>query len=210
MNNRKEEIIMATLKLAAENGLGTVSMQQIADKVGITKASLYNHFSSRDEIVKEMYEVIRKASREKTDAGKIDYDIISDKLSLRDFLKGTVGSYRKMVSDPHMYMFYKIIMSERSINSTAADIMVMETKTMINATKAIFYALQVKGIADFYDVDTAALSFAMGVHSIIDYEFDLKYAGKDVDNQMMSNYIDEFCRIYGKKKEEKGNEKKTD
>ncbi len=210
MNNRKEEIVMATLKLAAENGLGTVSMQQIADKVGITKASLYNHFSSRDEIVKEMYEVIRKASREKTDAGKIDYDIISDKLSLRDFLKGTVGSYRKMVSDPHMYMFYKIIMSERSINSTAADIMVMETKTMINATKAIFYALQVKGIADFYDVDTAALSFAMGVHSILDYEFDLKYAGKDVDNQMMSNYIDEFCRIYGKKKEEKGNEKKID
>ena len=179
MNNRKEEIVMATLKLAAENGLGTVSMQQIADKVGITKASLYNHFSSRDEIVKEMYEVIRKASREKTDAGKIDYDIISDKLSLRDFLKGTVGSY-------------------------------METKTIINSTKAIFYALQVKGIADFYDVDTAALSFAMGVHSILDYEFDLKYAGKDVDNQMMSNYIDEFCRIYGKKKEEKGNEKKID
>ena len=203
MNNRKEEIVMVTLKLAAENGLGTVSMQQIADKVGITKASLYNHFSSRDEIVKEMYEVIRKASKEKADAGKIDYDIISDKLSLRDFLKETVGSYRKMVSDPHMYMFYKIIMSERSINSTAADIMVMETKTMINATKAIFYALQVKGIADFYDVDTAALSFAMGVHSILDYEFDLKYAGKDVDNKMMSNYIDEFCRIYGKKKEKK-------
>lgn len=203
MNNRKEEIIMATLQLASENGLGTVSMQQIAEKVGITKASLYNHFSSRDEIVKEMYEVIRKASKEKADSGKIDYDMISDKLSLKDILAGAVGSYRKMVSDPKMYMFYKIIMSERSINCVAADIMVMETKTMINATKAIFYALQVKGIADFNDVDTAALSFAMGVHSILDYEFDLDYAGKEVDDKMMNNYLDEFCRIYGKKKEEK-------
>ena len=54
MNDRKNEIIKATLELAAENGLGTVSMQQIANKVGITKASLYNHFSSRDEIVEEM------------------------------------------------------------------------------------------------------------------------------------------------------------
>ena len=52
MNDRKNEIIKATLELAAESGLGTVSMQQIASKVGITKASLYNHFSSRDEIVR--------------------------------------------------------------------------------------------------------------------------------------------------------------
>lgn len=35
--NRKEEIIMATLELAAEKGLGSVSMNMIADKVGIKK-----------------------------------------------------------------------------------------------------------------------------------------------------------------------------
>ena len=44
MSSRRNEIIQATLALAADNGLGTVSMQQIADRVGITKASLYNHF----------------------------------------------------------------------------------------------------------------------------------------------------------------------
>ena len=52
--NRKEEFVYATLDLAAENGLGTVSMQQIAPKVGITKASLYNQFSSKEEIVSAM------------------------------------------------------------------------------------------------------------------------------------------------------------
>ena len=60
MKNRKQDIIQATLELAAENGLGTVSMQQIADRVGITKASLYNHFSSREKIVEEMYEQLRE------------------------------------------------------------------------------------------------------------------------------------------------------
>lgn len=35
--NRKEEIILVTLELAAENGLSNVSMAQIAEKNGNTK-----------------------------------------------------------------------------------------------------------------------------------------------------------------------------
>ncbi len=38
MSGRREEIVLATLELASENGLRSVSMQQIADRVGITKA----------------------------------------------------------------------------------------------------------------------------------------------------------------------------
>ena len=52
--NRKEEILHATLTLAAENGMKGVSMSQIADKVGIKAPSLYNHFKSKDDIIKEM------------------------------------------------------------------------------------------------------------------------------------------------------------
>ena len=47
---------------------------------------------------------------------------------------------------------------------------------MINATKTLFYALQVKGIADFVNPDVAATSFAMTVHAILDHEFDLMFA----------------------------------
>ena len=53
--NRKEEIIIATLKLAAEKGLGNVSMNMIADSIGIKKPSLYNHFKSKEQLVQEMY-----------------------------------------------------------------------------------------------------------------------------------------------------------
>ena len=44
--NRKEEILLVTLELAAENGLSNVSMAQIAEKIGIKKPSLYNVFKS--------------------------------------------------------------------------------------------------------------------------------------------------------------------
>ena len=198
MKNRKEEIIRATLELAAGNGLGTVSMQQIADKVGITKASLYNHYSSREEIVDAMYEYLRGISKEKANIGKPDYDNLKPGTPLRDVLTFSVNSYKTIVKDPQMLLFYRIILSERSINKAAAEIMVKETKTMIDATKALFYALQVKGIADFKNVDAAAFSFAMGVHSILDYEFDLSFAGGPVPDCMMDDYIGEFSRIYSK------------
>jgi len=199
MKDRKKEIIQATLALAAENGLGTVSMQQIADRVGITKASLYNHFSSRDEIVEEMYEVLRAASKERAQVGEVDYDKLTSGRSLQEILTDAVNSYRTMVEDPQMYLFYKIIMSERSINRTAAEILIKETKTMVNATKSIFYALQVKGVTSFADVDTAAFSFAMTVQAIMDHEFDLNFAGEKAEPDRMQSYINEFCRVYDNK-----------
>ena len=194
--DRKKDIINATLELAAENGLGTVSMQQIADKVGITKASLYNHYSSRDQIVEAMYEFLREASKKRAGIGEVDYDGLSDNSTLRDILSGAVENYRRITTDPEMFLFYKVIMSERSINPSAAEIMVKETKTMINATKTLFYALQVKGIADFGNVDSAAVSFAMGIHALLDYECDLEHAGLSKDENMMQDFINEFCRLY--------------
>lgn len=194
--DRKKDIINATLELAAENGLGTVSMQQIADKVGITKASLYNHYSSRDRIVEAMYDLLREESKKRAGIGEVDYDGLSDNSTLRDILSGAVENYRRITTDPEMFLFYKVIMSERSINPSAAEIMVKETKTMINATKTLFYALQVKGIADFGNVDSAAVSFAMGIHALLDYECDLEHAGLSKEENMMQDFINEFCRLY--------------
>ena len=198
--DRKRDIINATLELASQNGLGTVSMQEIADKVGITKASLYNHFSSRDQIVEAMYDSLRAASKSNAGIGEVDYDKLLVSMSLKEIISNAIDNYRKIVKDPQMYLFYKVIMSERSINSSAAEIMVRETKTMINATKALFYALQVKGIADFENVDSAAVSFAMAVNSLLDYECDLDNAGMKKDEKMMQEFIDEFCRIYDKRR----------
>lgn len=198
--DRKRDIINATLELASQNGLGTVSMQQIADKVGITKASLYNHFSSRDQIVEAMYDSLRAVSKSNAGIGEVDYDKLLVSMSLKEIINNAIDNYRKIVKDPQMYLFYKVIMSERSINSSAAEIMVRETKTMINATKTLFYALQVKGIADFENVDSAAVSFAMAVNSLLDYECDLDNAGMKKDEKMMQDFIDEFCRIYGKRR----------
>ena len=64
MGSRKEEIVMAAMELAAEHGLSNVSMSMIADRVGIKKPSLYKHFASKEELVEDMYQLIRDKARE--------------------------------------------------------------------------------------------------------------------------------------------------
>ena len=199
MNDRRNEIVFATLELAAENGLVSVSMQQIANKIGITKASLYNHFSSRDEIVEAMYETIRQASKQKVVRTNIDYDALAKSGTFNEVMMKAVSSYRAIVQEPQMFLFYKLIMAERSINPAAAEIMVKETKTMIDATKALFRSLEANGKAEFMNLDSAAFSFSMAIHSIIDYGFDLENAGVGSNDDMLNGYIEEFCRLYGRK-----------
>lgn len=202
--DRKSEIINATLELASENGLAAVSMNQIAEKLGISKPALYKHFESREEIIKTMYSFLREQAKQSIAVGEINWDTLSDKIPLEKVLTQMVEAYRSLCTNPAMFRFYKIIMSQRTIDIAATEIMVMETKAMIDATKKLFYALQVKKIADFPDPDAAAVSFAMSVHSIIDLECDLNQlknanndVGKGIDKNIMKNFISEFCRLYG-------------
>ena len=98
MMDRKEEIIFATLELASENGLKSVSMSQIAEKVGIKAPSLYNHFKSKDEIVKTMYSYLRESARKGRPSGFTVLEEIDSK-TLEQILNEALSAYLGMISD---------------------------------------------------------------------------------------------------------------
>ncbi len=50
----KSEICAAAARIIAAKGYEAASLREIAEAVGITKASLYYHFSSKDELVDAM------------------------------------------------------------------------------------------------------------------------------------------------------------
>ena len=51
MSERKKEIITIAAKLFKEKGYSAVSMRDLAQELGIKAASLYNHISSKQEIL---------------------------------------------------------------------------------------------------------------------------------------------------------------
>jgi AcrR family transcriptional regulator len=53
-NRTKEHILIESTALFALKGYSAVSMRDIAQKVGLTPAALYNHFASKDDLRKEV------------------------------------------------------------------------------------------------------------------------------------------------------------
>ena len=191
--NRKEEIILTTLELAAEKGLAGVSMSMIADKIGIKKPSLYKHFSSKDEIVKAMYQFLRDKSKENANIKPVDYSILFSEKTAYEVLKGVVQGYINMNHQEQMLTFYKVIYSERSIQPMAAKIMAEETERMIIATKQLFYAMEIHKLLHFENADMSAVSFSMTVHGLMDYELDQKYGYDEAPKNFLDEYLKWFC-----------------
>ena len=187
--NRKEEIILTTLELAAEKGLAGVSMSMIADKIGIKKPSLYKHFSSKDEIVEAMYQFLREQSKKNANIKPVDFSQIFQGKTAYEVLQG----YVNMNHQEKLLTFYKVIYSERSIQPMAARIVVEETERMIIATKQLFYAMEIHKLLHFENADMSAVSFAMTVHGLMDYELDQKYGYDEDPKNLLDEYLKWFC-----------------
>ena len=193
-NNRKEEIVLATIKLAAEYGLFNVSMSMIAEKVGIKKPSLYKHFASKEEIVEAVYEQIRNLAKEKSSTVAIDYSVLFQGKDALEILQKMVDGYIHMNRQEQMYDFYKVIYAERSIQPVAARIMAEETERMILATKQLFYAMEVHKKLHFRSADMSAVSFAMTIHGLMEYALDRRALNDEAENKRLINdYLQWFC-----------------
>lgn len=191
---RKEEIIMSTLKLASQQGLGGVSMNMIAEDIGIKKPSLYNHFKSKEELVNEMYLFLRGKAQKQTNT-QMDFNIF-DKNSAYEILSTLVNNYILLSSEPNIQMFYKVIYSERTISSEAANILAIETNKMINATTEIFKILENKKLLQFRNIDICATSFALTIHGLMDYSLDQAFANNQspiINTELIHVYIENFC-----------------
>ena len=193
--NRKEEIVLITLELAAEKGLANVSMSMIADKIGIKKPSLYKHFASKEEIVEAMYEYLRRQAKEKANIKLIDYSTFFAGKTVYEILQSVVRGYIQMNHQEKMLNFYKVIYSERSLNPMAAKIVAEETDKMIIATKQLFFAMEVHKLLHFTNPDMSAVSFAMTIHGLMDYELDQSNGNcsYETDKNLLDDYLKWFC-----------------
>lgn len=184
----------ANPELAAQKGIASVSMSMIADKIGIKKPSLYKHFKSKDEIVESMYQFLRQQAKEKANIKPMDYNTFFEGKTALEILQSVVHGYIQMNQQEQMMNFYKVIYSERPINPMAAKIVAEETETMILATKQLFYAMEVHNVLHFNNADMSAVSFAMTIHGLMDYELDQRYGEcEDEKIDLLEDYLKWFC-----------------
>ena len=123
--NTKREILNASLDLFSVQGFEATSISQIADKVGIRKASLYSHFESKqailDALVKDILEkysqhsVIAKTGNS-ADVG-VDDILTPDKVA--QMVKSQI---LYVIHDPYISKARKMLVIEQCQNPELAKL----------------------------------------------------------------------------------------
>ncbi|MDD7271218.1 MAG: TetR/AcrR family transcriptional regulator [Spirochaetales bacterium] len=192
---KKEEILKNVLTLASEKGLRSLSMADIATASGLKKSSLYSHFNSKQDLINELYLYLRKKSSTKT---FVDYSTFVKGKSLREILLTATISYDEMNRKSDMITFYKVIISEKALSKEASKVIIKETEKMINASKELFKAIEENKVALFDNLESAAITFALLIHSVLDLRLDAEMAESNISDGILEKVIDSFIKAYAK------------
>jgi len=57
---RKEQIKEAVLEIISTEGIGKLSIRNLASKIGVTEGALFRHFSSKKEIMLSILDDVKK------------------------------------------------------------------------------------------------------------------------------------------------------
>lgn len=119
--NTKQKILDAALDLFSIQGYEATSISQIADSVGIRKASMYSHFGSKKEILDALVEttleqydrhsIFTRADWDDPDFTKDKHDITPDSA-----LRMIVGQMRYILHDPQISKSRKMLTIEQFRN----------------------------------------------------------------------------------------------
>ena len=123
--NTKREILNASLDLFSVQGFEATSISQIADKVGIRKASLYSHFESKQAILDALVKDILEKYSQHSVIAKTDNsaDVGVDDILTPDKVAQMVKSQiLYVIHDPYISKARKMLVIEQFQNPELAKL----------------------------------------------------------------------------------------
>lgn len=201
--NTKQEILEASLDLFSVKGYEATSISQIANAVGIRKASLYSHFENKQAILDALVKDVLDQYAERSIFAKADwneYDGAEDKSELTPDAAAQMilGQIRYILHDPHISKARKMLVLEQFQNSELAK---LQTKQNYSDVMRYFIGL-VKylirnGILAEDDPEIMAAQLCLPISTWInlcDREPDREQEVMEV----VSRHIQQFFRVYQK------------
>ena len=123
----KREILDAALELFSVQGYGATSVSQIADAVGIRKASLYSHFESKQAILDALVKDVLDQYEEHSIFARANWDKFADtedKQALTPDAAAQMiqGQIRYILHDPYISKSRKMLVMEQFQNPEMAKL----------------------------------------------------------------------------------------
>ena len=122
--NTKQEILNASLELLSVQGFEATSISQIADAVGIRKASLYSHFENKQAILDALVEEVLKQYEEHSIFAKTDWENEASDLPLTTdaAVQMIQGQIRYILHDSSISRARKMLVIEQFQNQKLAKL----------------------------------------------------------------------------------------
>ena len=132
--NTKQEILEAALDLFSVQGFEATSLSQIADAVGIRKASLYSHFENKQAILDALVSDVLDRYAQRCIFAKTDWDKYEDAeeepaLTLDSAAQMIMGQIRYILHDPHISRARKMLVMEQFQNAELAKLQTKQNYT---------------------------------------------------------------------------------
>lgn len=164
----RDEIIEAVLNATFYKSTGATSLTDIANELHIKKASLYNHFNNREDLLAQTTSSCADYIRAITFIPP-DVDTIAKKYSPETVLKGMVNRYFKMHEKSPLFQIYTFVESQKYFNADAAAIVKEEKEKICKQTVQVLLALAEQGkvFLTKSSAEYASTWFCSGVNDLL-------------------------------------------
>ncbi len=200
----KEKIINALLNCAFEKSTGATSLADISDKLGIKKASLYNHFENREDIIEGTIRYCAD-TLSKTSLIPPEMDSAAQKYSAETILKGIVNRWFKLNTKEPLFHIYTFLQGEKYFSSSASMAFInfrnRLTEQSCQALKALSKAQKIKPFTDeqlksYSEIFVSLLNDILDTKLIVlksELRFNPEYTEEDFSE--IDQHIANFCEL---------------
>lgn len=136
----KESIIKSLLDTAFYKSAGGTSLSDIAESLGIKKASLYNHFESRSDIIEQTTSSCAEYLKSISFI-PAEIENVAKKYPVETVLKGIVSRYVKMHEKAPLFQIYTFVESQKYFDIKTAQIIKEENKKLESQTEIVLECL---------------------------------------------------------------------
>ena len=129
--NTKQEILDASLELFSVQGFEATSISQIANAVGIRKASLYSHFESKQAILDALVKDVLGQYATQSMFARTDWENPADTQPWTPDAATQMiqGQIRYILHDPHISKARKMLVVEQFQNPELANLLTKQNYT---------------------------------------------------------------------------------
>ena len=199
--NTKQEILKASLELFSVQGFEATSISQIADAVGIRKASLYSHFDSKQAILNAIVKEVLEQYGKHSIFARANWEKDADNLPLTadEAVRMIQGQIRYILHDPAISRARKMLVIEQFQNPELAKLQTKQNYSdVLGYFTGLIKCLIQKGVLAADDPEIMAAQFCLPISvwiNLCDREPDREQEVME----LVERHIRQFFRLYARK-----------